>query len=293
MKDLRVEDDELLVSYDVSALFTSIPLAQVLEAVKSVLETDDSWKCCTYLNSNQVLKRLEFCLSTTYFTFCSEFYKQLFGYAMGCACSPVIADLFMERYEQQALSSATNPLKIWLGYMDDTFVILLKYQLDDFTSHFSMIKQIDSNIKSTTEPEKDGIITLLDTEISRLPDGSLKLKVCRKPTHTDQYLNFDSHHPLDHKLSVSRTLFHRADTTVITQADFQQEINHIKGALASCGYKKWTFKAATKKSVATGAKNTSSTGRNPFVVLPNHRIPDFVINKLILCYKKIHVSHFL
>ena len=154
--------------------------------------------------------------------------------------------------------------------MDDTFVILKTDQVDDFTSH---INQIDLNIKFTTESEKDGRIPFLDTEISRLPDGSLKLKVYHKPTHTDQYLHFESHHPLEHKLSVILTLFHRADTTVTTPADHQQEIKHIKGALTSCGYKKWTFKAANKKSSAkdkpTGPSNSSATGRKPFVVLPS------------------------
>ena len=68
---------------------------------------------------------------------------------MGSACSPVIANLFIERFEQQALSSATNPPKIWLRYVDDTLFILKKDQVDDFTSH---INQIDPNIKFTTEP---------------------------------------------------------------------------------------------------------------------------------------------
>ena len=68
---------------------------------------------------------------------------------MSSACSPVIANFFIERFEQQALSSATNPPKIWLRYVDDTSLILKKDQVDDFTSH---VNQIDPNIKFTTEP---------------------------------------------------------------------------------------------------------------------------------------------
>lgn len=41
--------------------------------------------------------------------------------------------------------------------------------------------------------------------------GSLKIEVYRKPTHTDQYLLFDSHHPHEHKLGVIITLHHQAD----------------------------------------------------------------------------------
>ena len=75
--------------------------------------------------------------------------KYCFGCTMGSACSPVIAILFIERFEQQALSSVTNPPKIWLRYVGDTLLILKKDQVDDFISY---INQIDPNIKFTTEP---------------------------------------------------------------------------------------------------------------------------------------------
>ena len=75
--------------------------------------------------------------------------KHGFGRTMGSACSPVIANLFIGRFEHQALSSVTNPPKIWLRYVDDSFLILKKEQVDNFTSHKN---QIDLNIKFTTEP---------------------------------------------------------------------------------------------------------------------------------------------
>ena len=34
---------------------------------------------------------------------------------------------------------------------------------------------------------------------------------CSKETHTDGYLNFESHHPLAHKAAVARILLSQAD----------------------------------------------------------------------------------
>ena len=43
-------------------------------------------------------------------------------------------------------------------------------------------------------------------------EGRLKTTVYRKPTHTNQYLHWDSHHAIPSKYSMIGTLFHRAKT---------------------------------------------------------------------------------
>ncbi len=62
-------------------------------------------------------------------------------------------------------------------------------------------------------------------------DGCLITKVYRKPTHTDKYLSFDSHHPLQHKNAVAKTLFNRAGKICSTNEDRVEENLLVNSAL--------------------------------------------------------------
>ena len=54
-------------------------------------------------------------------------------------------------------------------------------------------------------------------------DGNLKLKEYHKATHIDQYLNFRSNQPLQHKLAVVRTLHKRAESIITAEEDRDEE----------------------------------------------------------------------
>ena len=58
----------------------------------------------------------------------------------------------------------------------------------------------------------------------------------RKPTHTDQYLQWDSHHYLSAKFSVIQTLSHRASTVCSKPELLQHEKDHLRKALTKCKY---------------------------------------------------------
>ena len=163
---------------------------------------------------------------------------------MGSPISPVIANLYMELFEQHALSTfpGLKP-RLWLRYVDDTFVILNADQQDSF---FNFINSLDTNIKFTQENPKDNTLSFLDTAIHRHLDGTLITKVYRKPINTDHYLRFESNHPLIHKLGVIRTLDYRAETVSSSLEDTEAEKSHIREALRACGYPKWSFHKATK-----------------------------------------------
>ena len=86
------------------------------------------------------------------------------------------ANLYMEHFEQLALSTAPHPPSLWLRYFDDTYVRIHEYDVEGFTRH---INNIDDNIKFTIEPETNSKLPFLDLCTHILDDGSTKLTIYR------------------------------------------------------------------------------------------------------------------
>ncbi|XP_072025352.1 uncharacterized protein [Amphiura filiformis] len=254
IQDIQLHEEETKTSYDVSALFTCVPPKEAVDVVRDCLEKDNTWKDRTELSVSQVCGLLELCLNTTYFIYNGKFYRQRHGCAMGSPVSPIVVNLFMEQFERTALDSFTGtPPSHWFRYVDDTWVKLRKDQLTPFFEH---INGVNEHIKFTQEPIKEGKLAFLDCSVHVANDGTISTSVYRKSTHTDQYLLFDSHHPLVHKLGVIRTLFHRADAISSNEILKEEEHDHLKSALGVCGYRKWTFHKALSVNKAAKESNT-------------------------------------
>lgn len=253
LQDIRVDDDEELISYDVTALFTSVPVEESINIIDERLRQDDTLHHRTPLAVEQVVCLLRACLTTTYFVYEGEFYTQTEGAAMGSPVSPIVANIFMEHFEVKALQSYTlSPPKLWGRYVDDNIGVLKRSQIEAFTSH---LNSQHPAIKFTTESEESGTIPMLDVKAHRKLDGSLYFTVYRKPTHTEQYLQFDSHQPLEQKLGVIRTLRHRAETYVTNTEDKAKENHHLKKVLSISGYKKWTWDLPSTSARKSHMKN--------------------------------------
>ena len=100
-----MEPGEVITSFDVKALFTSVPVHPAMQTVKQRLQQDTTLPQRTSMSIPQITSLLEFCLTNTYFLFQGKYYEQVQGAAMGSPISPLIANIFMEKFEVQALSS--------------------------------------------------------------------------------------------------------------------------------------------------------------------------------------------
>jgi len=118
--------------------------------------------------------------------------------------------------------------------VDDILDIAMKDSVKKLTEFLNEVDD-SHNVKFTYEVEQGGNSPFLDLLLHRTENGGLKLQIYRKPTHTDQYLNFSSHQPTEHKLSVVRTLLERSQCLVTDIEDRKQEDFNVEGALRACG----------------------------------------------------------
>ena len=176
---------------------------------------------------------------------------------MGSPVSHIIANLYMEHFERKALQSASHPPKYWFRFVDDTWVIQQKANKQTFLDH---INSIDPAIKFMVEGNQgNGAIPFLDFLVTPQADNSLSITVYHKPTLTDQYLQWDSHHNLSTKYSVIGTLTHRAKTTCTRPELFQKELQHLREGLVKYKYPHWTINRVQSKYINSNQEDNNNT----------------------------------
>ena len=116
-------------------------------------------------------------------------------------------------------------------YVDDSFCITRK----DVWAFRNILNSIDRNISFIIELDCDGKISFLNTLVSRR-NGAIAIDVYRKPTHTDRYLDFNSHENSKHAATTAATLLHRALTLLNASGKKKWELSRARAALESNGY---------------------------------------------------------
>ena len=111
--------------------------------------------------------------------------------------------------------------------MDDVICLVHTGKAKKLQQHMNTVDPT-GNIIFMREDEENNRMPFLDAKFTRKEDGSVKFTVYKKKMHTDQYLNFASHHPKHQKLGVARTLMHRCETITSEEGDKKEEYVAIR-----------------------------------------------------------------
>ena len=150
--------------------------------------------------------------------------------------SPLIALQWEAQHLQPQQKFICRLMKVlqFLGHYndDDVCSIVKRTQLENFFHHINNLHQ---NIKFTMEEESNGELAFLETLLKQ-NNGEISVLVYRKPTHTDQYLHYSSHHQTSCKECVVSSLFNRVYSIITNKDDLHEENARIKQVLKENGY---------------------------------------------------------
>ena len=152
LRGVTIPTGYVLVSFDVVSLFTCVPKNLALHTTKKKMDADPYLSQRTSLSVDDLLMLLSFCLDATEFVFDGQFYRPVFGCAMGSSVSPIVANLVMEDVEERILCNRSFDILYWKRYVDDTFVVLPASEVELF---FTFINTVEPSIKFPCEKEDD------------------------------------------------------------------------------------------------------------------------------------------
>ena len=182
-----VSDNAYLVSLDVKFLYTSIPKAEGIKAVKESFDKHTSKNVAA-----KVITYFAVILTLKNFVFNCKHYLQIKGSAMGMICALSYAiSLWIPLRRNIYILSFKDSL-IYLRFIDDIFFIRTgtKEQLANWLKN---LNKKHNSIKFQCKISQINI-TFLGTEVS-IQNNKLVTKICRKNTDYQNFLYIDSDHP--------------------------------------------------------------------------------------------------
>lgn len=126
LKKLSLDNEETFLSFDVTTA-----IADCIANINALLHN------CTYLSNHTsfepsaVVKGIDVCLNSTFYTFKNIVHKQTNGVAMVSPVSLIVANLFLHHFESSAIRNMCNPPKTWMRYVDDIFLLLKRDQFSN------------------------------------------------------------------------------------------------------------------------------------------------------------------
>ena len=121
---MKIEKDHEMVSFDVSNLFTNVPLDFTIDLILKKVYGKKMIK--TKLKKAELKELLEMCTKEMHFTIEGKVYQQTDGVCMGSPLGPVLANVLMVHLEETIAPRLQDAMPEWRRYVDDTFTVVKK-----------------------------------------------------------------------------------------------------------------------------------------------------------------------
>ena len=272
-----LEDDQILVTWDVVGLYNNILHEEGLESLQEGLEG----RINPEVPTDYLIRLMEIILKNNLFIFHDELWRQEIGCAMGTKPAPSYADIFMARkIDNRIISLAQkysinnkSPLTIFKRFLDDIFSIF-KGTTKDLHKLFDEMNKLHKSIKFTMnhsspaneaeddscQCEKQSSIPFLDVSCS-IQNGKIETDLHRKETDRNMYLLPTSCHPPSCTNNIPFSLCLRI-VRICSKPEYREEqFLKLKELLENRGYSERTINAAIDRARQIPHKGFKQTSR--------------------------------
>jgi hypothetical protein len=205
----KCNSDYKMVSFDISSLYTKIPLDETIQIILNHVYNDE--KPSTAIKKRDMEKLLKIATKDSHFLFNGKLYDRIDGVSMGSPLAPLLAEIFLQEFEKKHLPEFKDMgIKFWKRYVDDTFVLLDSNV--DTKEICAKLSQCHPCLKFTYEEEDPHTCSLpfLDVFIQRKPNRGFETRIYRKPTFSGLMTKWRSFVPKQYKYNAVSSMVYRA-----------------------------------------------------------------------------------
>jgi hypothetical protein len=230
----RLPKNALLVTGDVSALYTNMRFDRTLATTRAALRNHP----LPGRPDDYLLRLLELTMTSNDFEFDGNYYLQTCGMAMGKTYAPGLADIYMEEVDERAHQYHIVP-ECYFRFLDDIFFVWIG-TVEELRQYENHLNSLIDGIKITLNWSSESI-DFLDTTVYRHVDVKadsdvLHTRVFFKETDTHQLLHRSSFHPRHTTNGVLKSQILRFKRLSTTRSDYDVTCSTLFQALSKRGY---------------------------------------------------------
>ena len=202
IKELKPTNDAKLVGFDVTSLFTNVPVDRVIDDIANKLFSCDVALELPFVQAKKpitqnIFKKLLKLSTEGMFVHNGKLFSQIDGVAMGNPLGPTLVNWLLGIIEKKIFDQHLSFYpSFYVRYVDDVFAIFdpsTEVQL-----FLDVLNNQHPNLRFTSEEASGPSLPFLDVELT-ICDGEFNICVYRKPTFTGVFLHFNSIAPLSWK----------------------------------------------------------------------------------------------
>ena len=239
-KEWDIGTEEIQVSYDVVALYPSVPVKKAIENLMEMLQEDEEdFKTRTIFKLKHIKEMLEVCLYKSYFLWDNQIHSLEDSGPIGLSLMVILAESFLQMIEKKALRIAkqlptpVDPIT-HKRYVDDTHD---RFRTKEDSEQFLIIlNEQEPRIQFTAEYENDNKeLNYLDIKVINTGKKNYDFKIHRKDAITNIQIKPESYHDDKVKDGIFKGFVSRA-IKICSKNYVKEEIEFVKAIFVQNGY---------------------------------------------------------